>query len=86
MQNVEFTCAVICFLQVVSDLLSPISELLTSCHLANADIAHVVLVGGTTKVHKYIDLNQCFPGGGGGGGVKLRKKKKKMISKKKILQ
>jgi hypothetical protein len=46
--------------QVVSDLLSPISELLTSCHLANADIAHVVLVGGTTKVHKSEDeMSEC---------------------------
>jgi molecular chaperone DnaK (HSP70) len=42
------------FRQVVSDLLSPISELLTSCHLANSDIGHVVLVGGTTKVRQLV--------------------------------
>jgi len=49
--------------KVVSDLLSPISKLLTSCHLANADIAHVVLVGGTTKVVKIQkQLSSLFPG------------------------
>ncbi len=63
----EFTCVFICFLQVVSDLLSPISELLTSCHLANADIAHVVLVGGTTKVYSY-RIGLLLSGWGGGGG------------------
>jgi hypothetical protein len=56
------------FLQVVSDLLSPISELLTSCHLANADIAHVVLVGGTTKVHNNRVGAMLIGGDGGGEG------------------
>lgn len=48
--------------KVVSDLLLPISELLSSCKLAHSDIAHVVLVGGTTKVVKIQkQLGGLFP-------------------------
>jgi len=38
--------------KVASDLLSPISELLTRCNLATSDISNVILAGGTTKVVK----------------------------------
>ena len=36
--------------QVASEMLAPISELLTRCKLSTADITNVVLAGGTTKV------------------------------------
>lgn len=38
--------------KVVSDLMSPVSELLTRCNLSTADINNVILSGGTTKVVK----------------------------------
>jgi len=38
--------------KVVSELLSPISDLLTRCNLETSDISNVILAGGTTKVVK----------------------------------
>jgi len=49
--------------KVVSDMLAPISDLLTRCNLSTSDISNVVLAGGTTKVVKIQkQLSSMFSG------------------------
>jgi len=48
--------------KVVSELVSPISDLLTRCNLDTSDISNVILAGGTTKVVKIQkQLSSMFP-------------------------
>jgi molecular chaperone DnaK (HSP70) len=48
--------------KVVSDLLAPITELFSRCNLTTADVSHVILSGGTTKVVKIQkQLGSMFP-------------------------
>jgi len=48
--------------KVASEMLAPISELLTRCKLSTADITNVVLAGGTTKIVKIQkQLASMFP-------------------------